>query len=324
MESHDFASLKESFNTLISQVKQNNLLQYQILMSNCITNAKINKKDKQTLLLLLQDRDRNYLRINHNSQIYKKIKEYLAILRPLKIQRNALVRIGGENDGGYVMCRPLLKIGGGANSPYLQNAKAISLGVSDYSPWDLEMAEIGYLVIEYDGSITHSPYTHPNITFHKKFVATNNSDSTITLETLLKDNQLDSTQANILQIDIENAEWEMLENINIETLAQNFAQVIFEFHGCNPEEKSGFHQRITQLRHLDKHFCPIHLHFNNHGKIFYSRGLFFSTSIEVSYINRKCLKDLGFNESQKIEQGILKDLDSPTWLANPEIPIRFS
>lgn len=144
------------------------------------------------------------------------------------------------------------------------------------------------------------------------------------METLLKDNQLDSTQANILQIDIENAEWEMLENINIETLAQNFAQVIFEFHGCNPEEKSGFHQRITQLRHLDKHFCPIHLHFNNHGKIFYSRGLFFSTSIEVSYINRKCLKDLGFNESQKIEQGILKDLDSPTWLANPEIPIRFS
>ena len=143
-------------------------------------------------------------------------------------------------------------------------------------------------------------------------------------QTLLKDNQLDSTQANILQIDIENAEWEMLENINIETLAQNFAQVIFEFHGCNPEEKSGFHQRITQLRRLDKHFCPIHLHFNNHGKIFYSRGLFFSTSIEVSYINRKCLKDLGFNESQKIEQGILKDLDSPTWLANPEIPIRFS
>lgn len=113
MESHDFASLKESFNTLISQVKQNNLFQYQILMSNCITNAKINKKDKQTLLLLLQDRDRNYLRINHNSQVYTKIKEYLAILRPLKIQRNALVRIGGENDGGYVMCRPLLKIGGG-------------------------------------------------------------------------------------------------------------------------------------------------------------------------------------------------------------------
>lgn len=215
-------------------------------------------------------------------------------------------------------------MGGGANSPYLQNPKAISLGVSDYSPWDLEMAELGYPVLEYDGSIAHSPYTHPNITFYKKFIATHNSDSTITLETLIKDNQLDSTQANILQIDIENAEWEMLEGIEIESLAENFAQVIFEFHGCNPEEKSGFHQRITQLKRLDKYFCPIHLHFNNHGKIFYSKGLFFSTTIEVSYINRKYLKDLGLNENQKIEQGILKDLDSPTWLANPEIPIRFA
>ncbi len=82
-------------------------------MSQIITNAKINKKDKQTLLLLLQDRDRNYLRINHNTQVYTRIKEYLEILRPLKSRRDALVRIGGENDGGYVMCRSLLKMGGG-------------------------------------------------------------------------------------------------------------------------------------------------------------------------------------------------------------------
>lgn len=211
-------------------------------------------------------------------------------------------------------------MGGGQNKVL---AKAISLGISDYSPWDLEMAELGYEVIEYDGSIAHSPYTHSNITFYKKFIAAYNSDSTITLDTLIKDNQLDSTQANILQIDIENAEWEMLEGIKIESLAENFAQVIFEFHGCNPEEREGFHQRITQLKRLNQHFCPIHLHFNNHGKIFYSKGLFFSTSIEASYINRKYLKDLGLNANQKIEQGILKDLDSPTYLPNPEIPIRF-
>ncbi len=114
LESQNFISLKESLESLILQVKQNNLLQNQILMSQIIANTKINKKDKQTLLLLLQDRDRNYLRINHNTQVYTRIKEYLEILRPLKIHRDALVRIGGENDGGYVMCRPLLKNGGGA------------------------------------------------------------------------------------------------------------------------------------------------------------------------------------------------------------------
>ncbi len=30
------------------------------------------------------------------------------------------------------------------------DAKALSLGVSDSSPWDLEMAQRGFKVIEYD------------------------------------------------------------------------------------------------------------------------------------------------------------------------------
>lgn len=181
------------------------------------------------------------------------------------------------------------------------------------------MAELGYQVIEYDGSIEKSPYTHPNITFHKKFVGLHDEDSTITLKSLLQDNKLDKTQANILQIDIENAEWEMLEGIEIGILAEFFAQIIFEFHGCNPEEEQGFHQRITQLKRLNEFFCPIHLHFNNHGKIFYSQGLFFSTSIEVSYLNQKFIAD----KTKRISEGVLENLDTPTWISNPEIPIRF-
>ena len=85
-------------------------------------------------------------------------------------------------------------------------------------------------------------------------------NSTITLKSLLQDNKPDKTQANILQIDIENAEWEMLEGIEIGILAEFFTQVIFELHGCNPEEEQGFHQRITQLKRLNEFFCPIHLH----------------------------------------------------------------
>ncbi|WP_297810250.1 hypothetical protein [uncultured Helicobacter sp.] len=321
METQDSETLLES---LIQQTKLNNQLQNKILMSNIITNSKINKKDKQILLLLLQDRDRNYLRLNHNLQVHTRILEYLKVLQPIKVGRDSLIRVGGANDGGYVMYNKLLKAnnGGGAKALF-KNPKAISLGVSDYSPWDLEMAEIGYQVLEYDGSTKDSPYTHQNIIFHKKFISAHNSDSTITLESIIKDNKLDSTQANILQTDIENAEWEMLENIDIEILAQNFAQIIFEFHGCNPEEESGFYQRITQLKRLNKFFIPIHFHFNNHGKIFYSKGLFFSTSLEVSYINRSKLQSLGLDETQKLEKGILKDLDYPTWIANPEIPIRF-
>ncbi|TLD81822.1 hypothetical protein LS68_002020 [Helicobacter sp. MIT 05-5293] len=204
-----------------------------------------------------------------------------------------------------------------------QKPIAISLGVSENSPWDLEMAELGFSVREYDGSIANSPYpTHPNITFHKKFIASYDSDSTITLESVLRDNRLVSTQENILQVDIENAEWDMLKNIDMKILAQYFTQVIFEFHGCNPEEEQGFHHRITQLQRLNDFFTPIHLHFNNHGKIFYSKGLFFSTTLEVSYCNHKIMRNLKTNE--KREKGVLQDLDYPSWISNPEIPIRFA
>lgn len=200
--------------------------------------------------------------------------------------------------------------------------KALSLGVSDYSPWDLEMAQKGFKVIEYDGSIERSPYNHPNIIFHKKFIGINNDENTITLSQVLKDNNLDETLPNILQCDIENHEWDMLENIDIYLLSKYFSQVIFEFHGCNPEEQNGVEKRISLLKKLNEYFIPIHAHLNNHGKIFYSNGLFFSTTLEVSYLRKNELSSMQVLDYRK-ECGNLQNLDFPVWPSNPEIPLRF-
>ena len=210
-------------------------------------------------------------------------------------------------------------MGGGGE---LENsAKALSLGVSEYSPWDLEMANFGFEVIEYDGSIEKSPYTHKNICFHKKFIGNKNDTSTIMITQVLKYNNFDKTKPNILQCDIENAEWQMLENIDIKLLSEYFTQVIFEFHGLNIEEKEGFARRKKVFERLNEFFVPIHTHLNNHGKIFYSKGLFWSTTAEVSYLRKDLAKDFLSNGFRN--EGYLKDFDTPTWLANPEIPLRF-
>lgn len=96
--------LNKNLEELGKQVKLNNQLSYQILMSNIISNLHFeNSKDKEILLLLLQDRDRNYLRINHNEEIYNNIVKYLKLLRPLDLPLKDLIRIGGKGDGGYVM-----------------------------------------------------------------------------------------------------------------------------------------------------------------------------------------------------------------------------
>ncbi|HED0406904.1 TPA: hypothetical protein R4J25_001624 [Campylobacter jejuni] len=84
-------------------IKVGNQLSYQILMSNIISNLDIDKRDKEILFLLLQDRDRNYIRINNNEQCYRNIVNYLNLIRPLELPLYNLLRIGGNGDGGYVM-----------------------------------------------------------------------------------------------------------------------------------------------------------------------------------------------------------------------------
>ncbi|WP_223810435.1 hypothetical protein [Campylobacter sp. LR291e] len=202
----------------------------------------------------------------------------------------------------------------------MSKIKALSLGVSEHSPWDLEMANLGVKVIEYDASIQNSPYKHENISFHKKFISNKNDDLNITFEKVLKDNELKGDE-NILQCDIENSEWDMLENLDIRELKRYFSQIIFEFHGCNPEESSGFEKRIKILNKLNSEFTPFHTHLNNHGKIFYSRGLFFSTTIEVSFLR----KDIASKYKQVYYKkgGNIKNLDYPSVPYNPELPLYF-
>ena len=94
-------------------LKKMSELNYNLLMSNIIIHSKIDEKDKQILLQCLQDRDRNYVRLNDNEQVYENIKKYLSLLRPLALPFENLVRVGGFNDGGYVMFNALSAGGGG-------------------------------------------------------------------------------------------------------------------------------------------------------------------------------------------------------------------
>lgn len=306
--------------SLIEQIDLNNQINYCILMSNIICNSNINPNDKQIMLLLLQNRDKNYIRINHNDRVYENIKAYLNLLRPLKIPLNKLIRIGGDGDGGYVMYDALIVAdymrGGGG----ISDAKALSLGISNYSPWDLEMAKMGFKVIQYDGSIAKSPDEHHNITFYKKFIGLSDDEIYVTLETAIRQNEFKIDENNIMQCDIEGSEYEMLENADMENLSKYFTQVIFEFHGLNPEESQEVQRRTKIMQKLNQYYVPIHIHFNNHGKIFYSKNLFFSTTIEVSYLR------IDRAEQYKIYRtsaGNLKNLDYPTFTSNPDIPISF-
>lgn len=308
-------------------LKENNLLLYHNIMLGIINSLDIPKDDREILLLLLQNRDKNYLRINNNKKCYDNIKSYLDLLRPIKVDKKYLTRVGGDEDGGYIMITPpqyenLYRY---INNKIMKSGVAFSLGVSERAPWDLEMANLGYSVIEYDASINESPYKdHDKIVFYKKFIGTNKQkreDPVLyeTLQDIIEQKNLNEKHHNILQIDIENAEWDMINETNFELINKYFSQVIFEFHGCNPEENDGAKKRLQLLEKVNQYYYPIHTHFNNHGKIFYCNGLFFSTTIEVSYVRKS---DIDFSIEYK-SNSFLKELDFPVDTSAPEIPVRF-
>jgi hypothetical protein len=66
-------------------------------------------------------------------------------------------RVGGPNDdGGHVMLSDLDRIG-----------VCHSIGIGFEVSWDLEMAERGALVYQYDNTVDGPPVPHPNFRYSK-------------------------------------------------------------------------------------------------------------------------------------------------------------
>ncbi|WP_324761695.1 FkbM family methyltransferase, partial [Helicobacter bizzozeronii] len=200
--------------------------------------------------------------------------------------------------------------------------KAISLGVSESSPWDLEMANMGYLVLQYDASIDQGPYVHPNILFHKKFVGTQSDQQTTTLEQIMQDHSFDPSLHNILQIDIEGAEWDIFEKLDFSILEKYFAQIIIEFHWCDPRKLKQTQQHLAILEKFHQAFQPIHLHYNNCcTHFFYIQERFFCNVFEVSYLRQDLVPP---NLPLRETCGDIAGLDYPNDERLPDVPIRFA
>ena len=253
------------------------------------------------------------LRIQNTSNLCR----YLELVRPLTHPSLELRRFGGPGDGGYEMLPPPPVPLRGAKP------KALSLGVSESAPWDLEMANLGYEVLEFDASIESSPYPwHANIKFFKKFVGLVDNENTISLERILSEARLEPGLHNILQCDIEGAEWGILDGLDLGRLAAYFPQLIFEFHGCNPDDEIASASRFRILENLLAFYAPIWTHYNNMGPLSTarvgSRLVPFFTSLEVSYLRR----DLIPSTARPLEDfiGGLPESSNP---AKPDIPLIF-
>jgi hypothetical protein len=89
---------------------------------------------------------------------YARCAELLDLVAPRRIEGAGLVRIGGPNDGGYVMLDTL--------RPPTVTA-AYSLGAGHDVSWDNAVADLGVDVFVYDHTIARPASLHPRCHFRR-------------------------------------------------------------------------------------------------------------------------------------------------------------
>ncbi|MCI6284977.1 FkbM family methyltransferase [Selenomonas sp.] len=188
---------------------------------------------------------------------------------------HALVRIGKESDGGYVML-----------DDFAGRKIAYSFGICDDVSWDKEMAKRGMDVYMYDHTIDGLPEDDERFHWQKIGITGTYDEQTPqlkTLDMLLHENGHDDTYGMILKIDVEGAEWGVLETVSEETL-KHFSQIVIEFHDMTHEPLD--QGKLRSLQKIGACWQLVHVHGNNCMHSIMSHGIVLPDVMECTFVRK--------------------------------------
>lgn len=199
----------------------------------------------------------------------------LSLLHPLGVSCGK-VRTGGPHDGGYVMA-----------NDFRDNRIAYSIGVGPQVEWDVEMANRGLHIYQYDHTVEGLPAQHPNFHYAKIGIGPDLSDpELVTLERMLEDNEHVDEENMLLKIDVEGAEWDVFDKMSSNTLAK-FDQVVVEYHGFEFLGQDSFRTRADRVFQVLNHTHQvIHIHGNNYANFAMIQNIPVPHVLEVSYARK--------------------------------------
>ncbi|MEM5450560.1 FkbM family methyltransferase [Paraburkholderia guartelaensis] len=203
-------------------------------------------------------------------------KRIWSLIRPMDVIGKRLIRKGRPHDGGYIMV-----------DSGLQGAIAYSLGINDDVSWDLDMANLGCQIYQYDHTIDALPAENPNFHWFKKGIAAlPTADGTLDrLDDLIRRNGHAERDDLILKMDIEGFEWETFEAMDEGTL-QQFSQIVLEVHTL-VLGGSELQARIARVfEKIYRSHQPVHVHANNHGYVGIVGGVMMPDTMELTYVRR--------------------------------------
>jgi hypothetical protein len=243
-----------------------------------------------------------------NSKLFQRINTIISLLAPKDVLGKEYLRIGKDNDGGYVMVDHFENIQG-----------AYSFGIATDVSWDEYFANKGINVYMFDHTINKLPKKNENFNFFKLGITGfEKIKDTQNLESLINLIGHQNAENLLLKMDVEGCEWDVLDEVESNILDQ-FSQIVIEFHDILPDTSTKQYEIMLKgLQKLNLTHQSIHVHANIAGGVPYViGGLVLPTIIEVTFLRRKDFVKSFVSNSRNFPT----NLDQPTLKNWPEISL---
>lgn len=245
----------------------------------------------------------NRLIANDAIELQTQIRNTLRLLCPQAVKEYRKARFGSNGDGGYV---------------HLDDFEgldiAVSLGVENNIDWDRAVADRGLTIHQFDYSVDSPAPDDPRMIFSKTLIAPQSGPGAESLESIVQ--RLDRKQVRpnmILKMDIESAEWAVLEATSLESISR-FSQITCELHYFEAISLLEWRQTFFRgLRKIAKFYAPIHVHANNYAPYSIIANVPLANVLEVTFANRALYE---FEPCNEIFPG---PLDRPCDPTRPDI-----
>ena len=238
----------------------------------------IRKKIKKKICEILLERDIFTSKKTSES----KIKDLLKLIQPKSIDIKH-IRIGGKNDGGYLVPKDFDGV-----------KFCFSPGVGNISLFENELSKKNIKSFLADYSVNKNFSNNIMIDFEKKFLGPITYNNYISLKDWIS-SKIDYENNNdlILQMDIEGDEYDVLQSIDLKTL-KKFRIILVEFHNLHYIFDEFYYDKILKIFNiLSEYFYCSHIHPNNDVDfVSVSKKIIIPPVMEFSFIRKDRVKIL--------------------------------
>lgn len=207
-------------------------------------------------------------------------KAFVRRMRPMTSNR-ALIRIGGDEDGAYLIPDDLEGI-----------TACFSPGVSTSSTFENELYQrYGIRSFLADWSVDAPSIDIPGSVFTKKYLGIDNDEQFITLDDWVRSSIGDEPGDLMLQMDIEGAEYKVLYRAP-PALIERFRIIVLEVHWMNRWMEQPFFEFVEEsLGHILNRFTCMHIHANNYCPHYTYAGVEMPWGVEMTFLRNDRVED---------------------------------